>query len=869
VLLCAASLALVAGSTIAIADQGIEHIKVQKNTRPSTDPERTQPEDPSNAPEKRVNARQDRLDQFLSEQQLAQRKALANGENLETIAADADALAGILTEDDTVSLNFKGDGIDIEAFVEYVRRVLNTNIMITGDGLAGRRVRFEASHEVPTNQLLNLLAGLVEQQGFALVTNEMGWYEIIQQNLISPSTLGELATTKVISTPLLKPSEVVKTITTQLGEAASGLRISPIDDIGVLIVTGPPRTIAKLELLIEQIRQGFHDLKLRSIPLVNVSADWAIQRILQLNGVLSRSSVGNNPGGGGAQVPAAGQLSDLASRMWPDHGNTLLFKGDDREYQRIIDLLEFVDVVSPLDVKRYIAGKSVYDIATAGQSQGLGNIAAQQGANASGGTFSNRTQSGRLSQRAVGNQQQASSIAGSRFIIDETTGSFLYFGTPTQHDQVERLVQQFTAEELEFKVVVESYKLQYANAESLAEILNSVLEDPTQAQPNSPFLPNAGRNTGGLNTLRQQLDTVLQGGEPLDIGGADGSITATADDVNIVADVDRNQIVVRASARAQRDVERIIKMLDRRQPQVYIEVQLVKVTNTGTLDLAVQAEISPGRHLLFTNFGLGSASTSEGQRQVPNSLPGITSAMIQSDFVPFVIQALETESDTSIVSKPSLLVNDNVEAIFSSLRSEPFSSTSQTNTGTITSQGGVAEAGTTVNITPTISAGGSVKLAYSIELSDFDATADTGSGLQPPSNSNNYDSEVTVPGDSTIVVGGFSFQSDRKTESKVPILGDIPILGNLFKRTGNSKSTDTIFVFITPRIIYENDDNKLMLLSEGPMAKAGIDPDIPPLEPVRMPIVKMDLLRERLLPRSAPLPSPTAHSDSLSSITKD
>src|SRR5262249_18191061 len=146
---------------------------------------------------------------------------------------------------------------------------------------------------------------------------------------------------------------------------------------------------------------------------------------------------------------------------------------------------------------------------------------------------------------------------------------------------------------------------------------------------------------------------------------------------------------------------------------------------------------------------------------------GVTSAVIDEKYTPFVINTLVDKTNGRLVSNPRILVNDNQEASIESTREEPFSSTSQSANTTITGQDGTATAGTVLTGTPQISDGGYLSLEYQIELSSFQGLP-RADGLQRPKQQEKYKSTVTVPSDSTIVVGGFTLDQVNETDSHVP-----------------------------------------------------------------------------------------------------
>jgi general secretion pathway protein D len=209
----------------------------------------------------------------------------------------------------------------------------------------------------------------------------------------------------------------------------------------------------------------------------------------------------------------------------------------------------------------------------------------------------------------------------------------------------------------------------------------------------------------------------------------------------------------------------------------------------------------------------------------------MTAAIIKSDQLPIVVNALQTKANTRILSSPALLVDDNEEAELMSVEQQPYTTT-QVATGSpnTTSFGGYESAGTKLNITPSISEDGYLRLEYETELSSFTGAGTNGS--PPPKLQNNVKAaSITVPSETTVIVGGLNVDTRRTTRIQVPLLGDIPIIGHLFQDFNRTGQTTTLYVFITPRIMREANFGDLKLLTEGPQKRAGVDETLPKLKP--------------------------------------
>jgi len=764
--------------------------------------------------------------------------------------------------DERVTLSFPGQAVELTTFVQYVSEKLGINIFYD-DSLQNVRIVFQAPMEVAARDLLTLLAKFVEERGFVLSYDAVGNFWQIRQGLNVVPDIGEgaFSTTRVIRTPLVKPSALQQPLTTMLGQAATtSLRLTAIDELGVLIVTGPPTLLTTVNELVDRILKEQADQGLHRFTLEHVSSDFARTRILTLNGRLT-GAVG--PGQAAAQpggaALSAGSLTNLDARLLTDRGNALIFRGTELEAQMLERYIDIVDVVTPLIARRYAAGTVAEEVARTGERMGLGPVTTNQaGSTVTGGSFG-----GVRGGLPPATDQE---VNGSGFTVDAEQGTLVFFGNERQHEIVARLVKEFTEQQIGAKVEIKMYKLDNASAESVADVLQQIIqESQTRIGNRGNFLPGSRQQPRVASSVRgaPTPPTEIVAGEgppgasllptPGDVTGEGGGValTATEDQVSIVADIDRNQIIIRATARQHLEFERLIRDLDQRQPQVYIEAQIVSVITNDDFQWTVETQINAGQFLIFSNFGLTAPGTGTpeipGQpasavRTVPAGARGLTSALIKSDYLPFVLNTLQTEANARLESTPRILVSDNQEGNITSEREEPFSTTTQGTATTTTGQGGVATAGTNLTVTPRISSGGYVNLEYSVELSAFDRSTAQAQGLQPPVQRELYESSVQVPSDSTIVVGGFTLNQNTESESRIPLLGDLPLIGNLFKSYSRNNQKITIFVFITPTIMTDPNFLDLRLATEGPMKQVDVDGVTPPLFPAVIPIREGDLM---------------------------
>lgn len=804
-----------------------------------------------------------------------------SGRSGEPLEVDSAGTTGQFTAGEpgeSLELNF-GEPVNMSEFARFVARALSINIF-ADPALEGEVLEFMAPVKVPRESLLDLLAALVEERGFVLLYDRLGFYKIEARANIPPgfSEDAKRSTSRMISTPMVRASQLVPLIESLYGAGAqSTITLTPLDDLGVLVVTGPPRVLDNVEDAVSRFVRRQLDQQYFHFTLEYVSAEFARDRLLIVTGE-SQADTGSGlstvrptttPAGGAAgrstgfSGASTSSLSNLSGRLIVGAGNTLIFRGDPSEAEFIRALLTPIDSVSRLTARRYTAGTVAEQTAFAASEMGLGPVSyADQLSSGTSGTFGgSRSSAGSRSGIFGGGLDEASAtITGSKLVVDLQNGTIVYHGTESQHAIFKELVDQFVDDAVQDETVIRTYKIDNVSAADLAELLQELIDDQQQRLSSSPLFPGQRSGQQGQSVIDPRSEENPEiaealANDPLSIGlMIDPTIT------RIIAYETRNELIIKAKPSAQRQFASLIEQLDQRQPQVQLNVQIISVNTSNNFNWGADFQANIGDFFSFSTFGVTEAPTDPFDPPgfgVNNS--GIVAGIIDTSTISLVIQALETIGDTRLVSNPSIIVNDNQAANFASKRTEPYATTSQGGDSTVTGQGGVTEAGTILDVTPQISSGGYINLEYSIELSSFDLGGRQ-PGLSPPMQVENYSSWVTLPSDSTIIVGGFRQSTDSDTESRVPILGGLPIVGNIFKSREIQRQERTIFVFITPRILDNPRFADLRLITDGPRGEAQINPDIPPLDSVRIPIqpgsgrgstaAPARLLPENLLPNT-------------------
>ena len=293
----------------------------------------------------------------------------------------------------------------------------------------------------------------------------------------------------------------------------------------------------------------------------------------------------------------------------------------------------------------------------------------------------------------------------------------------------------------------------------------------------------------------------------------------------IQADPATNSLIITAPDPQYRQLRAVIEQLDSRRAQVYVESLIAEVNTDKAAEFGIQWQGPLGQAgnnvigFLGTNFGAAGknilALSTQGISGV--STGGVTpgtglniGAVQRSNGVyalGFLARALEQTGSGNILSTPNLLTLDNEEAKIVIGQNVPFITGLYTNTGT-TSSGTVnpfqtierKDVGLTLRVRPQISENGTVKLLISQEVSSVQASSiNSATGLI--TNKRSFDSTVLVEDGGIVVLGGLLQDEYADNEEKVPLLGSLPVIGNLFKSQTRSRKKTNLMVFIRPVVV--------------------------------------------------------------------
>ena len=406
---------------------------------------------------------------------------------------------------------------------------------------------------------------------------------------------------------------------------------------------------------------------------------------------------------------------------------------------------------------------------------------------------------------------------------------------------------------------IEVVRLEHASAGEIVRIMQALTQTPradgvpvstslvADARTNSVLIGGDKSERLRLRALIAHLDTPLEDGGDTQVRYlryADAEELATklqthfqtqvqatagqaatgvqADTVSVWADTQTNAIIINAPPKMMRSLMQIVDKLDIRRAQVLVEAIIVEVIADKTAELGVTWAVEgsgSNTPIGVTNFpGTGSnildlaSAAGSGGTVDPTGLIGngitIGVGRLSDDDVSFaaVLSALQGDADTNIISTPSIVTTDNEEATLNVGQEVPFVTGSFTNTGTGTA-GAVnpfqtiqrEQVGVKLSITPQINEGDSLLLTISQEISNI-ASSSAGA-VDLITNQRIIETTVIVDDGQTLVLGGLLEDTLRESDQRVPVLGRIPILGNLFRSRKTDKVKTNLLIFIKPKIL--------------------------------------------------------------------
>jgi len=492
--------------------------------------------------------------------------------------------------------------------------------------------------------------------------------------------------------------------------------------------------------------------------------------------------------------------------------NTIILTDSAANIRRLLGILDAIDVET---YKEHLAVLKVRHGDAATLADQLSEIFdAETSSATSRSPRANTAAARRAAARAAASQASSAPQAGQiRILTDERTNSLIVLAPRARLEDIRAMVRR-----LDVPVVgggrIHVHYLKYADAEELANTLSSLISGQPQATA-----------AGGA----------ARGGAAAQVQALRAAVTELADAATVTADVGTNSLVIQASQEGYRTLVTVIEKLDIPRPQVLVEALIMEVNVSDGQDLGFNgiARLTQGRDASIQVSSAGSSQQTFGGGLVDGAANAVApGAGLVTNFlrnalrtdsdgnveggslIQGIIRANASNGDTNIISAPHILTADNERAEISIGNNIPIiTNRVQSAAGIQQSDGTLAtsvnierqDIGVTLEVTPQITEGDTLRLNIIQEITNIDEAlqADVGNvnDVGPALTNRRVENTVTIADNETVVIGGLVSDDYSNTVSKVPWLGDIPVLGWLFKTESRSLRKINLLIFLTPHIV--------------------------------------------------------------------
>ncbi len=580
------------------------------------------------------------------------------------------------------------------------------------------------------------------------------------------------------------------------------VNISRNDRLNIVIVSSDPRNFPTIEKLIEELDQAKtqEEIKMYFLEFANAEALATLLRDLFEGDTggsdrdrpwwdWDRGSDSSDGSGFGVQG-AVHIVHDV--RL-----NALLISTSTQNFALIDDLIKQLDVSIPeqewgtkIFYLRYADAENVANLLNSHFGGNAGSSSSGRGFR--GDDFwwlRNQGTSSQTRGSLAGNVTAAPFVNLNAVIIST--------GTQRNFEMIEDFIKQIDVPTpKEQQEITETIRLEYATAESIAQLLAQVWQDP-QAE-------NQGGGFGFGPFFRMSFSSSE---EPVDVNSLFGKVT-------VYADPDTNSLIVTTRSRYMDQVRALIKQLDFVRGQVRIEIKILEITLDETTKQGIETALFErrlgGLELGPDNPLIGEANSELGLEQ---EISGFNYSLATQEYMA-LLHTLIRENKVRTLSSPTIMTRDSHPATWSSGRRIPYLQSVDTNSilGETATQPLFnydfidPPVGINIALTPYIAksqAGEDGKRTIGLDITNINASSfiEFTDFNAPITDDNSLSVYIDVEDGQQIVVGGIIRKTQKEVENKVPILGDIPLLGRLFKSTQTEVQDTEIVFIITPHII--------------------------------------------------------------------
>lgn len=727
-------------------------------------------------------------------------------------------LAPLANGDDTLELDLP-EKMDLTQLLDLVGEYLHLDYTYDPDKIKDQVVTLKLhgklQGEIRVNDLYPLLESVLRFKGFAMTRHKGNLVTVVpvtdvqevDPELVDPNSkiveAGDIVVTRVFELQYIDTAGA----TNLLENMRLSVAVSAVEETQTLIVTCYAHLISRIERLLSMIDRPGMPRKFRFRQLKYTMSKTLAKKVealaKQLRTVpVTVASTEKAPLGPAQQVSVL-PLPSLARRSRQLDGSevpsreTVYLDSDERTNRILIigyeEQLVIVDeLIAALDVAQQdLRTLRVYNVKHLNADQVKKKLEELEIIGKAGQTSRTLPAAPTLgpspsTRTGVMDIIEGALVEEPQVVVLAATNSLLINATEEQHAQIATIIGYVDTESREQAIPYEIYFLENQEPNRLAGVLEKVIRET-------------------VTDKEAKIEKVIQKEEQ----------------IVLVPDEATFSLIVYANKKNQEWISKLVETLDRRRPQVLIDVTLVEIRETDKFDYDLNL-ITSFPDLVETGGQTGSFLV-DGQTVVEKLLQpgmreqfvdfqankGLATGFYADRHVNALLHAMRTKNYGRVLAKPKVLVNDNQTGTIKTMDTTYVTKKTSipVTTGAAGQQSTLIEtaidyqaydAGITLGITPHISEGDLLRLEVTLTRSDFG----TITGEKPPDKtSSDVNTVVTIPDGSTIILGGMLKLNQSRGGAKVPILGDLPLIGLLFRSLTHSDTQSKLYVFVRAEII--------------------------------------------------------------------
>jgi len=560
-----------------------------------------------------------------------------------------------------------------------------------------------------------------------------------------------------------------------------------------ILMIGHEEQLGFIEELVDALDVGQEDLRTpKTYNVRHMEAQEALGKLQELE-VLGPSTVSTGKprmGASGTSSSARagnGALTEEPLVVVLEATNQLLVKATQDQHARIREFLSHIDV-SPEDLQT-LRG---YEIQYVDAGQVRNKLEELDIIGVGPGTSARITTSRSGTKRSPTTSTTSTAevlVEKPQVVVIESTNSLLINATAEQHARIATIINYVDSKMPEEEITYKIYPLENSSPGHVENLLEQLIQETVKDKEG-------------------KIEKVIEREEQ----------------ITIVPDPNTFSLIVYASGKNQEWIGNLIKSLDKRRPQVLIDVTLVEITRTDTFEYDLNL-VANAKEAVIGNIGINPLHEIDRRSRIEGGFnlldqegnpTGQTKAFYSDDKVQALLTAIKRKNYGRVLAKPKILVDDGQEGEISTTDETTYVKESiqipEEGTPITTRDFMPIQAMIQLQITPHISEGDLLRLDVHLSRDDF-GTRPT-EGAPPDKATSEVTTTVFVPDNHTVILGGLVKLNQSKGRSKVPILGDIPLIGGLFRSVDNSDVERKLYVFLKANIVRPSEEARLVDLQK-------------------------------------------------------